>query len=118
MTKTAKPAPVATTTVRNAATYKYEEIPITVGMGVTESCGSDAYPYEVVEIRTANKIIIRKMDSERVPGSDWLRNEWILSSNPEGRVETIRKGKDGGWKAACGTRYYVGHASRHYDPYF
>lgn len=115
-----KPAAAPTTTVRNATTYKYEEIPVVVGMGATESCGSDAYPYEVIEIRTANKIIIRSMNVENGHGGQPYSGieNWIITSNPEGRIETLRKGKDGHWKTACGTRYYVGHASRHHDPHF
>lgn len=112
--------PVATPTFREWLNGSREctETPIVVGTGVTESCGSDAYPYEVVEIRTSRKILIRSMNSVPTPGSKYLDDSWVITSNPEGRIETLRRGTDGLWKSAGGTRYYPGHASRHHDPHF
>ena len=118
MTKIAKPAPVATYTVNiHRAT---EERVVEIGTGVTESCGSDCYPYEVVEIRTPNKIVIRSMKAENGPkGQPYIGIEdWIITSDPNGRIETIRKGKNGRWKSAHGTPYSVGGAYRHHDPHF
>ena len=80
---------------------------------------SDINPYEVVEIRTENKVIIRAMDAEL--SQDWKPNfipggfsahctnqssqKWDCKPNPTNETLTIRKNKKGQWKTPDGTKF-------------
>ena len=72
---------------------------------------SDVRPCEVVEVKSEKKVIVREMKAERDP--DWKpdfvaggftahctnnnRQNWICSSDPDGRLMAISKRKDGRW---------------------
>ena len=83
---------------------------------------SDIEPYEVVEVKTENKVLIRPMDSQRSP--DWKpeivsggfsghctnnhqqHNAWLIKSNPENGTIAIRwSNKKLGWFDKFGGRY-------------
>jgi len=80
---------------------------------------SDAYPYEVIDIKTPRKVIIRRMDSvldnnfkpEIIPGgfvghcvnSD--EQKWNYSSDPYATPFAIRLNKKGEWKDVYGNKY-------------
>jgi hypothetical protein len=84
-------------------------------------CYTDVEPCEVVEVRTANKMLIREMDATLDP--TWKREfhpggffghtandrsqRWFYSSNPANRVLAIRKHKDGRWYDSHGSRYSI-----------
>ena len=86
------------------------------------ACGyTDVHPYEVIEIRTANKMIIRPMNAELDP--TWQREfypggfcghtandrdqRWIITPNPEAPLRDIRKHKNGKWFDRFGQRYSI-----------
>jgi len=74
--------------------------------GFANFCGyTDVEPWEVVEVRTPNKVIIRAMDSEMTKPATCLgvggfsavfdnySQEWEVTSNKDNRLETIRWSK-------------------------
>lgn len=72
-----------------------------IGMGGTMSCGSDCYPYTVIEInKTGTKIKIQqdsaKPDKEN--GYDYYGNQvYIYSPNPNGPIHEMSLRKNGRW---------------------
>jgi hypothetical protein len=80
---------------------------------------SEAYPYEVVEIKTPRKVMIRKMNSvldknfkpEVIPGGfvgHCVNNDeqkWNYSSNENAVSFSIRLNKKGEWKDVYGNKY-------------
>ena len=97
-------------------------------------CGyTDVEPYEVVEVRTANKMMIRAMDAKLDP--TWKRDfhpggffghtandrdqRWFITPNPEAPVRAIRKHKNGKWFDKHGNRYAIDdHPIKFYDHNF
>lgn len=90
---------------------------IEVGMGATGSYWTDCYAYEVVRVISEKTIEIRRLDSERVEGTDWLDEEYNLFSNDENPVERARKCKMG-WKTPGGMKIRLGYAREYRDPSF
>jgi hypothetical protein len=94
---------------------------------------SDVEPFEVVDVRTENKVVIRAMKAERAEGwkpdfvsggfsahctnNDDQRNSWSISPDEDGRLVTIRWSKAKmQWQSACGSRYYMSDTpSKKYD---
>jgi hypothetical protein len=85
---------------------------------------SDVEPFEVVDVRTENKVVIRAMKAERAEGwkpeivsggfaghctnNEDQRNAWSISPDEEGRLVTLRWSKAKmRWQSACGSRYYM-----------
>lgn len=80
---------------------------------------SDINPFEVVRRVSDKTLDIRAMDAVRDPS--WTpefvvggffgtvvnqgSQEWLINSNPNGRVVRIRLHKNGRWKDAHGNRY-------------
>tara|TARA_R100000808_G_C2149621_1_gene158071 strand:+ start:118 stop:447 length:330 start_codon:yes stop_codon:yes gene_type:complete len=76
---------------------------------------TDINPYEIIEVRTPNKIIVRLMDAEKDPSvklkfhpggfcghvSNQDEQKWFYKSNKDNPVVTIWKRKDG--------HFYDGH---------
>ena len=94
---------------------------------------SDVEPFEVVDVRTENKVVIRAMKAERAEGwkpefvsggfsahctnNDDQRNSWSISPDEDGRLVTIRWSKAKmRWQCADGSRYYMSDTpSKKYD---
>ena len=85
---------------------------------------SDTQPYEVIEKRTENKVIIRSMKAEHK--ADWKpnmiaggfsfictnnddqRNAWVITPDEDGAIVTIRWSKaKRRWQDAQGNRFYM-----------
>lgn len=115
------------------ANQSQKELPadLKIGTGCTELMWSDRNPYEVVAIKKNKKdeveqLIVRKMDHKAAPNHNGIGyNDWILSSNIDGRrcVLRFRKGtkrRAPGWYAKTdsgdwGNRFLIGHAEYYYD---
>ena len=94
---------------------------------------SDVRPYEVIEVRTENKVVIRKMNVERKEGwkpefvsggfaGHCINNEnqhsaWDITSDKNGREVTIRFSKAKcQWQDKHGNRYFMSDEPvYHYD---
>jgi len=102
----------------------------TVGMYANFHGWSDVNPYEIVEVRTANKIMVRAMNAEIDP--EWnpevilggfsghtvnnYSQKWIITSCEDAPLIAIRKNKRGEWKDASGRRFVISeHAVKFYD---
>ena len=94
---------------------------IKIGDGCTEYVGSDRYPYSVVEVVTARKVVIQKDFFEIIEGSIAEdRQIYEFKPNPHGQKFAISLRKDGFWRRV-GTRnqsyyYHVGKRSARRDP--
>ncbi len=112
-------------------TFKYSVEPI--GYEYCNLHGySDIDPYEIIKITPSGKTMhVRAMSAERHP--DWKpefvsggftahctnnnsqRKAWIIKSDPEGQVMTVRLQKDGSWKSAMGRHALSTDAVKKYD---
>ena len=113
-----------------------KEIVPVVGMGVTELGWSDRHPYEIIEVITPKKIMLRSMSAERDP--DWKpdiiaggfsghcvnngEQRWVVKSNPEGQTRCATKRKNGKWiwvglpaVGSCAAGLRLGKAVYFYD---
>lgn len=85
-----------------------------IGMGATELCYSDRYPYTVVEILAKNKIKVQE-DSYEPADAEPMSNNWKCFPNPEGRIETLIKTRKG-WKRLGGSTYFrLGIRQKYFD---
>ena len=92
-----------------------------VGMHATISYGSDSYPYEVIEVKTPKKIVVRSMDSKRIDknGPYSEIQEYEYTSNPNGIEHVVSLRKDNKWKIEKSTTVVrLGYARMHRDPHF
>lgn len=91
-----------------------------VGMGATIAYGSDRYPYEVIEVKTAKRLVIRSMNAKRIDNNGLSEDqEYEYSSNPKGSTEIITLRKDNRWKIEKSTKVVrLGNAERYSDPHF
>ena len=124
--------PATTTSATTIAnTFKYSVEPI--GYEYCNLHGySDVDPYEIIKITPSGKTMhVRAMSAERHP--DWKpefvsggftahctnnnsqRKAWIIKSDPEGQVMTVRLQKDGSWKSAMGRHALSTEAAKKYD---
>ena len=89
-------------------------------MGATLALGSDRYPYEVIEIKTPKKIVIRSMDAVRIDKNGLSEDqEYKYSSNPKGITYIVTLRKDNKWKVEKSTMVIkLGYAERYSDPHF
>lgn len=91
---------------------------------------SDVYPYEVIEVRTPRKLIIRSMNAELdptwrpevIPGGfvgHCVNNDeqrWVITPDEDGAVLPIRLNKRGEWKDTAGNKYGLAdNPRRKYD---
>jgi len=93
----------------------------TTGMYANQIGWTDVDPFEIVEVRTANKLMVRLMSSELDPSwkpevviggfsGHTLNNhsqKWIITSNEKYKVFAIRKRKDGRWYDKYNNRYQI-----------
>lgn len=97
-----------------------DENELYIGMGATLALGSDRYPYEVIEIKTPKKIVIRSMDAVRIDKNGLSEDqEYKYSSNPKGITYIVTLRKDNKWKVEKSTMVIkLGYAERYSDPHF
>ncbi len=97
-----------------------------VGMGVTEYLWSDRLPYEIVEVVDNRHITVRELKATLKPGETVFSDcqEYDYASNPGGRTRNLFLTKKGVWRERVGVRslgptvFYVGKATKFYDPSF
>lgn len=95
---------------------------------------TDVEPFEVIEECTNNKYIIREMkcveDPEGIralkksfePGGfvghfDNYVQKWIITSEPEGSIDVIRRHKDGYWYNVSGSKFVIAAKPRKFYDY-
>lgn len=100
---------------------------IYIGMPVTISVGSDAYPYEVIQIPNATTVIVREV--QPIGKSDWASgcHTEKYKSMPHGDTKVLTNRGTHGWHVQGGYRskYYgwsekvsFGKAVYYRDPSF
>lgn len=131
------PAPTFTQYSHNPETFRNDiatEKEITVGMGMGGHYPNDTYPYEVIEIKSDKKIVIRGMKAtispdfkpEFIAGGFCAHctnnhdQKWDITSNPDGEIKTLTKRKNGRWeqegvKTGQGMRFSFGKAVHFHD---
>ena len=100
----------------------------TIGLGATELCWSDRYPYRIVEINVKGSqiqsLVVQAMSWEADLTKDNRigHENWIVKENPRGQKVVLkwRKSKNGWYsKGADGkgwhSRFMIGYAEYHYD---
>ena len=90
---------------------------IEAGMGATGRYWTDCYAYEVVRVISDKTIEIRRLKAERVPGTDWLDEDYNYYIDENASVERVRKFKYG-WKTKDCMKVSIGHAKEYRDPSF
>jgi hypothetical protein len=92
-----------------------------VGMGVTHSVGSDAYPYTIVKVINARSIQVTR-DTYEYIGQKGGEPEYKYTSNPDGHPITITLRINGRWYAKGSQRggcaFHLGHRRFYHDPSF
>jgi len=131
------PAPTVTQYSHNPKTFRNDipnELEITVGMGMGGHYPNDTYAFEVVEIKSDKKIVIREMTAKISPDfkpemivggfcahcTNNHEQKWDITSNPDGRLMTLTKRKNGSWdvegsKTGQGMRFSFGKAVYFHD---
>lgn len=94
-----------------------------VGMFATELMWSDRHAYEVIAVKDSRHVTVRALKATMVPGTDWLDQEYELSSDENGSVAQLFKKKNGQWvqrysDRSYGNRFALGFASEYEDPSF
>lgn len=92
---------------------------VTIGMKATGSYFSDTYPFEVIKMTPASKVItIRELSATPAEGHDHFGSQkYDYSSNENNRTYTVRRHKNGNWKTPCGMNVYFGSARKYDDPH-
>lgn len=84
-----------------------------VGMGATELSWSDRNPYTIIEIISKNKIKVQRDDAKLI-GEPYTQ-DWEITPNPNGEIETLIQTKKG-WKVLKGcTRFIIGRREKYFD---
>ena len=86
-----------------------------IGMGATELCYTDRYPYTVVKILSKSRIVVQA-DNYEPADNEPMSNNWKYSPNPEGTLKTLIKTKKG-WKVLKGSTYFRLNMRQHYYDY-
>ena len=94
-----------------------------VGMGVTECMWSDREPWEIIEVKDARHITIRRLDASRVDNNGMSEcQEYEYKSNPNNATARLYKNKKGRWVRRIGRNgvdsssgWCVGYADKYYD---
>lgn len=94
----------------------------TVGMRVSFSVGSDAYPATVIAVSKSGSQITLQDDSSRVVSGSCADGsaKWVCEVNPNGAIHKATRRGNGvyrlvGWSTSG--RVWEG-STRHYDPHF
>lgn len=93
-----------------------------VGMGVTETLGSDRYPYTVVQVISAREIVVQRDAWKRISGTG-ESVLYELTPNPNGELVTLTMRSNGRWvrkgeSMKRGNPWHVGRRDRYNDPHF
>jgi len=94
-----------------------------VGMGVTQCLWSDRHPWEVIEVKDARHVTIRRLDAKRTDKNGFSEcQEYEYTSNEKNEVLHLYKTKRGKWVIRIGTRgvdssygWHFGRAEEYYD---
>ena len=111
-------------------THRINRVP-QMGLYANNILHTDAYAYEIVEVRTENKVMIRKLDAtlkpewkpEIIPGgfsghcTNNRSQEWDYAPNDENKVIAIRRRKDGRFYDKHGSRYAIDDSPYRFHDY-
>lgn len=89
-----------------------------IGMGVTELCWSDRYPYTIIDISKSGKTITIQQDKAiRIDDNGMSENqEYRYERDLNGLVYKARKNKYGKWKIiGGGSQLLIGEREKYYD---
>ena len=93
-----------------------------VGMGVTELCWTDRHAHEVIEVKDARHITIRRLTAIRTDDNGMSEcQDYKFVSDPNNMTTRLFRDKKGVWRERIGThqlgtaRYAVGYAQEYYD---
>lgn len=92
-----------------------------VGMGATAMYWSDREAYEVVAVRDARHITVRRMGYKCL---DWYAGDWEVFPDPNGRTLDLFKTQKGQWRERIGKNglgdivFVLGTAREYRDPSF
>lgn len=96
-----------------------------VGMGVTQSIGSDSYPYTIIEVKHGGKtLVIQSDDYKRTDNNGYGgHQEYEYAPNPNGSTHEITLRKTGRYKRKGeslhgGYNYGIGFRRAYQDPHF
>lgn len=89
-----------------------------IGMGVTELCWSDRYPYTIIDITKSGKTITIQRDKAiRIDNNGMSEDqEYVYERDPNGIIYKARKNKYGRWQTIGDkTRLKIGEREKYYD---
>ena len=97
-----------------------------VGMGVTHYGWSDRYAYEVIEVKDARHIVVRRLDAIRTDHNGFSEiQEYEYKTNPNNPTERLYKNNKGRWVRRVGKNgvdnyggWRIGNAEEYRDPCF
>ena len=70
-----------------------------VGMGVTMVVGSDCYPYSIIAVRSANRIVVQADDYRAARVHNYGEDvPYEYTANPQGSTQLLSLRKDGYWR--------------------
>jgi transcription elongation factor Elf1 len=85
-----------------------------LGMGVTESIGSDSSAYTIIEMKTDRRIVIQADVSLMTEGSGYTEHqEYAFSRNQHAAMKALSKNKEGLWVAVRDRSYRYTLGRRH-----
>jgi len=99
---------------------------IEVGMGATESIGSDRYPFTVIEVKKDGKELVLQADNYRRTDNNGLSElqTYEFTPNPEGSTTVVTLRKNGRYKRKGEPMYsycycyHIGERNAYQDPSF
>lgn len=92
-----------------------------VGMGVTEYCWSDRHAYEVIAVKDARHITVRRLDYKRIDNNGMSEDqEYEFKSNEKNHTCELFLTKKGVWRERIGRSlgcdtFGIGRADEYYD---
>jgi len=95
-----------------------------VGDGATYGCGSDRYPYTVVEVRRDGRELLLQADNYKRTDSNGLSEsqDYTFTPNPDGCTVVVTLRKNGAYiqkgDSIKGMRYHIGSRAAYSDPCF
>jgi len=97
----------------------YQNQPV-VGMGATELCWTDRHPYTVIEVKSANVIVVQADDCVRIDNNGMSEDQrYEFKANLNGRKAVLRRAKNGRWYSKGGmhngTCYSIGERDSYHD---
>jgi hypothetical protein len=94
-----------------------------VGMGVTYCCGSDRYPFTIIEVVSDKKIVVQRDNYKRIDNNGYGgQQEYEYQQDSEGVTKIITLRKNGRWIAQgdplSAHGYLIGERRAYLDPSF